>query len=223
MARAIQVKVLCLVFVVAIAATCIFAAGSASAVALCKENKNPCPNGMTYPKDTEFAVKTPKGGSIAFSGPVLNITCNGSAITYKLGAESASPLPGSFTAFTLSPCEGCKTASVPFLPYSAEVKEVGGKWVLTYKTGGSGFSRIKFSECPLGVECTFSKAETDLEFSGGQPAKLTATSQTLVLVAGNTNFCGAKVDMGGTWEIAEATEPGQKGVANPPVWPQMKP
>lgn len=209
--------------VAALMAIAVFATASASAVTLCKENNNPCPKGMTYPKDTVFALKNVKGGEIAFVGTKLNVTCNSSAITYKLGAESASPLPGSLTAFTLTECEGCKTAIVPFLPYSSEVKQVGGKWVFTYQNGGSGVTRVRFSECPFGVECTFSPGVAELSFSGGQPAKLAAFKVAMILIAGSKEFCGEQTEMGGTWEIAEATEPGQKGVANPPVWPQLQP
>ncbi len=216
-------KIVCTAFMLAVMATLCIGAGSASAVALCKENKNACPKGMTYPKDTVFALKNVKGGEIAFVGTKMNVTCNSSTITYKLGAESAAPLPGSLTAFTLTECEGCKTATVPFLPYSSEVKQVGGAWVLSYQNGGSGVSRVRFSECAFGVECTFSPGVTELSFTGGQPAKVTASKVSMILIAGNKEFCGEETIMGGTWEFAEATEPGQKGVANPPVWPQLQP
>lgn len=216
-------KVACIAFVLAVMATLCIGAGSAGAVALCKENANPCPKGMTYPKDTVFALKNVKGSEVAFVGPKLNITCNSSTMTYKLGAESASPLPGTLTAFTLTVCEGCKTATVPFLPYNSEVKQVGGNWVFTYQNGGSGVTRIRFTECPFGAECTYSPGVAELSFNGGQPAKLVGFKVAMILIAGSKEICGEQTEMGGTWEIAEATEPGQKGVANPAVWPQLQP
>jgi hypothetical protein len=213
-------RTILLIVAVALAASAVIGAASASAVTYCKENKNPCPAGQRYAKETVFSLKLPMGSEVAFAGN-NNVRCLTSTLESKSKEESGTPLLGTIPAFGFgTECEGCKKVTAALVPYNTELQETGGKWVMTVKSGGMGSPRFRFTECPPGgkEECTFGQTSYELGFTGGKPATLSANKVVLALFAGSMANCGLTTTWSATYEIAEATEPGQKGVANPPVW-----
>jgi hypothetical protein len=198
---------------------------SASAVTMCKENKNPCPAGQRYAKETVFKLKLPTGKEVVFVG-ATNVRCLASTAETKTKEEAGTPLLGTINAFGFgAECEGCKKVTALLLPYNTELAEAGGKWAMTVKSGGGGSPRFKMTECPPGgkEECTFGSTSFELEVTGGKPATVAANKVMLSLFAGMMVNCGLSREWSATYEISEAVEPGQKGVANPPVWPQKEP
>ena len=225
-------KRLRLVFPAAIAAflaIALWGAASASAVTLCKENQKKCPAGMAYAKETVFVLKA--ASEVVFNAPKLfTARCLGSTFESKTKAESGAPLLGTIPTFTLGvgtppKCEGCEEIFARALGYNTKFQELTGQWTLTVESGGSGGPGFRLTKCPPGgkEECVYASTSYGLNFTGGNPASLAAAKVSLPFFAGSAEDCGTSIEWTDTYQITEATEPGQKGVANPPVWASEMP
>jgi hypothetical protein len=212
-------KALCLVAIAAFVAMSLIGAGTASAVTMCAENNSPCPESKRYPSETVFNGTLKSGTEIIFSNPISNVACLKSTFGWEITEQSGNPLPGKFTALTFGTpeCEGCKKVVAALLP-KTKLAASGGKWILKLENNGEGAPRMKFSECPFGVECTYSLEGSELEVVGGTPAKVIGEKLLSGLIAGNKMFCGTYVEWSATYNLNEAIEPGQEGLSNPPVW-----
>jgi hypothetical protein len=215
-----------LIMAAALALAAAIGATGASAVTLCKENQKKCPGGQGYAKETVFSLKLATGAEVSFANGIFAARCLASTFESKTKEESGSPLQGTIPAFSLGApeCEGCKKITAPAVPYSTEFQEVKGVWTLTVKNGGGGNPRFRLTECPPGgkEECTYG-GSYGLEFTGGKPASVVANKVMLPRLAGSALGCGDSVTWSASYQIVEATEPGQKGVTSPPVWPSEMP
>lgn len=185
---------------------------------------------MGYAKGTVFVLKLATGSEATFAAGPFSARCLGSTVESKTNEESGSPLLGTISAFSLGvgtplKCEGCEEIFARALPYNTEFQEVKGVWTLTVKNGGAGLPGFRLTKCPPGgkEECVYGSATYGLAFTSGKPATLVAKAVSLNRLAGSMLNCGEFVEWNATYQITEATEPGQKGVANPPVWASEMP
>jgi hypothetical protein len=215
-------KVLGLAAVAALVVTGLAGVGTASAITLCKENNSPCPESKRYPSETLFNGKSE--AEILFKNTVFSVSCLKSTLGWKNTEQSGNPLPGKLPSLTFGTpeCEGCKKVVSALLP-KTKLTASGEKWILKLENNGEGAPRMKFSECPLGAECTYNLEGTELEVIGGTPAKLTSPYILSGLLAGNKTLCGLYVEWTVTYKLFEAVEPGQEGVETPPMWVVSQP
>jgi hypothetical protein len=214
-------RIACLAIAAAFVVLALFGIGSASALTLCKENKTPCPKAQIYPKETVFSATVDENG-VQFTGPVLTVHCPKGSTSVKFSEQSGNPMLGSMTSLSFEGCEGCQKVTAQSLPYASSLfLGSENEPLLSIENGGGGLPRLQFI-C-LGVECTFGINKTELDVTGGKPAAVEANLEPAVLVAGNKTLCGASGNVTANYFVTEAVEPGEKGVANPPVWPVTEP
>lgn len=218
-----SVKLAILAAIAAFAVTAFMAPGSASALTLCGENKTPCPQAQIYPKDTVYKAEVDEQG-VQFSGAIISVHCPKAKASVKFSEQSGNPMLGSLTSLTFENCEGCKKVTAQSVPYTSYLF-LGAELetLLSIENGGGGVPRLQFTECPGGVECTFSIDKTELDVTGGKPAAVEAKEDAAVLIAGSKLLCGASGDVNANFLVTEAIEPGEEGVANPPIWPVQEP
>lgn len=151
-------------------------AGSASATALCEENKSPCPEGKSYAAGTLIAATAP--GKLKLSAPPLGTVECDSEIEGKWQVDPYGEFTtGTITKLTLAKCAepppgfacGAGTTALN-LPYriGAVAATGGGSGTVALVNDGSGQPSLKF-ECPS-VNCTFKANEILLTVTAGKPA-----------------------------------------------------
>jgi hypothetical protein len=213
---------------VATAAILAIAASSASAVTLCEEAKNPCPE----PK--EFAVPTILGGELnplfemeivvfdkaaeekgEMEKPFFTIKC--SKGTFK-GATSKNEGPEKTLLGTITPepfegCTGCTKGVALKAPYKTELlwdPAVVGDGLLNITTGtGGGIPAWEFTGCgPLSVTCTFGENTiSKIRWMGANPAQIRITNAPLTFQAGNPTYCQKKAKVTAWYNVTNPALP----------------
>jgi hypothetical protein len=116
------IRPMALLAAVGCAALVLGGAGSASAVTLCKEEVETCPEGKRYPAGTSISAELKEGTSAVLLTSLGTVTCTKSSMTGKTSAESGSPLKGTIEAMSTSGCTlGGTACTVTWekLPYTA--------------------------------------------------------------------------------------------------------
>lgn len=173
----------------------LYVIGSSNTV-LCKSNLSACSGTNAYAGGTEVVGKL--SGLLKYNlGIFGNNSCTGSTMTLTSSAEGGSPsLPMQLKAVSLSGCEPCKKMEVVSPPYNVSLEATGeGKGTLTMPM------TIRWTECSLGVSCTFSSTQIKLEVEGGSPALIKIKEQVLSIFAGPESQCGHTTTLNGTYEV----------------------
>jgi hypothetical protein len=200
--------------IAALAAMALVGASSASAVTLCKENVNPCPEAARYKAGTIIKAHSPKAVLKGFA----TVTCE-SDVEDELTATSGAPLKNLIKKLTFTNCSGCTAAEAIHLPYLTLIHSDTpmGNGKLLVESDGSGAPGARLTGCPFGIECVFEVSENEgvahLTVEGGNPAKIrTGEGEGKVVNlkrSGGSGLCGSTA----TWEATyTATAPeGGKG------------
>jgi hypothetical protein len=213
-----SIKLIPLAVLLAVAITVVAAGGSASAVTLCKENKNPCPESMRYKEGGEGWSHAKEA---ILSGPVT-VLCKETWHHDKSLATSGSPLLAETRKIEFVGCTGCKQVTAQGLSYETEMTASGGgNGVLTMRN-----IVLQWNECNLGLKCTARAAKMEWTFEGGpggseeKDAKLKAEKEPLSMEGLG---CGTTGEWNGTFILTEAQEKSGGPVKNPAVWLEKEP
>jgi hypothetical protein len=156
--------------------TALLGSGTASAVVLCEENKDPCPEAKTLPNGTVVKAENNAPGKITLNNNVTSIECE-SKWTATTAADAHGEITGGeVTAFTMTPCSqvagpacGAGVAATSHLPYSLDVASSGsGNGEFAFFTGKGGPPTITVLCGKL--DCTFTFTEVPFEVKGGTGA-----------------------------------------------------
>jgi hypothetical protein len=202
------IKMLGLMALAALAAMAFVGASSASAVTLCKENVNPCPEGKRYTTGTVIKAHSAKAVLKGFT----TVTCE-SDVEDTLSETSGTPLKDLITSVTFSNCSGCTGATALNLPWLTLLHATsGGNGTMLVENDGNGTPGARLTGCPFGIECVFSVSENGgvahLTVNGGSPATIRTGEGESTAVklerTGGSSFCGSTA----TWEATyTATSP----------------
>ena len=192
-------KTIRLTVVAAIAVTAVAGGAGASAVSasvLCSTNTNPC-TGTTYGAKTAFAAQNVSGKAATWTTPVGNIKCNGSQLKGELtNAEGAGVISSSIQTSCIGPFGSACTLVTENLPWTFQANASGGgNGSFAISGNGGTMPRINWS-CGGFIKCKFSFPT--LSFSGGNPAKLTAVEQPMVLEGA---LCPAEATFDAEYEV----------------------
>jgi hypothetical protein len=203
----------------AIAVVALLGIGTASATTLCKAKENPCSEPNSYKLNTEAEGSLEGMTQAVFKGELKfgTVMCSKANIQFKMtsneGPEKA--MHGQVTVLRFEECEGCKKATVLHLPYSAEIHanlaEVG-HGELNFSNSGKGVPAVEFTECALGIACTFGEKALQMTIFGGNPAGVFEEEEPLVYEAGSP-FCGTKALLTMSFVISKPK----------PLWVSAKP
>lgn len=197
--------------VLALLVGALFGAGSASAVALCKESGTGfCPPEQTYPAGTilsgslEGVVKfSTSGGGEALSGECKKSSWEGK--TTAAGGEKT--VPGILFSFTIGECTSNMEACVDEwlnLVWSTTIDNMGN---YAWTNGGNGAPALR-TKCFFGLfHCRYGANAILGTIVPGNPA-VVQVNQTLALQAdppgGNSFGCGANYTLVAKWNVAPA-------------------
>jgi hypothetical protein len=158
----------------AIAVAACFAVPDASAVTLCKEAKNPCPEASRYPSGTAFSASLREKTDLQITTSIGTITCSTSTFAGKTTSTGTAPLTGTVTSMNLFGCHLASSActfTAINLPYAATFWAIAavGNGTLRLENGGTGRPSLAM-ECGTFINCTFGFPTLLVAVTGGNPA-----------------------------------------------------
>jgi hypothetical protein len=155
----------------------LFGSGTASAVVLCEENKDPCPEAKTLPNGTVVKAENNAPGNITLTTNTTSVECESKWTATTTADTHGEITGGEVSAFTMTPCSqvagpacGAGVAATANLPYSLDVASSGsGNGEVAFFLGkGKGQPAITVVCGKL--DCTFTFAEMPFEVAGGTGA-----------------------------------------------------
>jgi hypothetical protein len=204
-----SIKMLGLSLAVALVATALLGAGSASATVLCKKASSPCGAGNAYPAGTQVNATLATGTTALISFGTWSsdkIECSGAQMQFTSNAEQGFPLTGTSkwsinsgclykTLNTTSACSVYMTGGTTTVNLNSVTGTNNGKATISGEP-----LKLAHSCTPIGVECRFSAAAPSalFELVGGNPATV---KEAVHLTSEPSVWCPPGIDVSATYTV----------------------
>jgi hypothetical protein len=192
-----HIQTMGLAIVAALALMAIVGAASASASAvLCSTNTSPC-TGTKYGSGTKISAQLKSGTHATLTTSITDVTCTKSTVG---GVTNTAEGHGEITSFTFSGCTAASngsTCTVKTLNLNYTATANPGS--LTITPGPKGGNPGATVECPGAlINCTFTTSSITLGVTGGNPAIISASNESLQREGG---FCPSEAKWDATYEV----------------------
>lgn len=184
------------------AAISIAAAPASASTVLCKKAASPCETTQKYPAGTTVGGSLSSGTKSTTVSSLATVSCSGSTLSGKTGAEAGSPIEAELTTLTFSGCTSAQasecSASSFGLPVGATIVDSGS---------GNGTLNLygvnyEFTCRVLGIvtTCRYSAPTAVLTLTGGAPGTLTANKVSLKKISGSGSVCSESISWSATYD-----------------------